>query len=111
MSFLICMPLANDECDESGTNIINTADTIVPINIKGVLFPYRLANFPSDLSDSFPKIGSKNKDNRLSKPIINPLILLSNPYACSRSNGITKSYAVQNTIIIANAIPTFIVCG
>ena len=88
-----------------GTKIIMTTDKIVPIKTKGV----RLPRLVLMLSDHLPKMGRRNKDSTLSMPMTTPRKLLERPKARSKRRGTTKSYAVQKSIMMANAKPTLIV--
>ena len=95
----------------TGTKTISTTAHTVPMTINGVRLPHFLTSLPFALSLSLPKSGNINNESKLSSPIIIPRAQLGSPYACSSKRGTTKSYAVQKSIMIANAKPTLNVCG
>ena len=85
----------------NGKIIKNTNASAVPVIINGILRPIGVLT----LSDSAPKIGSKNNANTLSAAIIAPVTVSPKPKVFFKISGITLSYICQKALIVKNAIP------
>ena len=75
--------------------------SMVPVTIKGILFPA----FVSTLSDRLPNSGSKNSASTLSAAIITPVTVSPIPKVPCKMSGIILSYICQKAEIDKNASP------